>query len=169
MKRTIYLAGPVSSIDEAEYIGHFRKAADEISRRVKAESLDIKVLNPVAYCAGTILKGSPWHVYMRACVSRLALCDGIGLLQGWDKSQGARLEYNLSQELRIPVVYLEAPVDEIALTSLLEAGGYPDVIRYYQARLDFWAERAERGEESAERALFETCHRYLDPYGFEYL
>jgi hypothetical protein len=97
----------------------------------------------------------------------MAYCDGIALLQGWQKSRGAEIDLGLAKTLHIPVVYVEPPVDCCNLSELFIAA--PESLRYYNARLARF--HLEGFEESAadERATAELANRYLDPYGFEYI
>jgi hypothetical protein len=164
----IYLAGPVSGRPEQEYIPHFDRVADEIRRN--AGGLNIVPFNPARWCrdSGPAAKDAPWHLFMRACLPRLADSDGIGLLQGWEKSRGARLEYFISQELKIPVVYLEPPIDDFGLALLHSSGLADELFRYFRRRV-IDNSREQDLDTAIDRAVAETANRYLDPYGFEYL
>jgi hypothetical protein len=167
--KQIYLAGPVSGRPIGEYTNHFDRTAETISERAPKDCPYIGVFNPVRYCAGLREKDAPWHLFMRACLPRLAECDDIGLLQGWEKSRGARLEYFVAGELKIPVVYLEPPVDAFALSLMRSNGHFDELTRYFQTRYSRCIQRGYNGEFSEECAVYETANRYLDPYGFEYL
>jgi hypothetical protein len=165
--KTIYLAGPISGRPSEEYVLHFDDVAGELRRRIAADSLDIAVFNPVGYCDGVVDDGSPWHVYMRACIAQLATCDGIGLLQGWDKSRGALLELNTAIQLNIPVVYIEPPLSAFDLYTFFGNDPVREPYRYYCQRL---RELETINPDTAEdRAIVETVNRYLDPHGFEYI
>jgi hypothetical protein len=162
--KTIYLSGPISRRSEKEYPLHFYKAADDIYRRAALENLEINIFNPVHYCKETVRDGAPWHEYMRRCVSLLAGCDGIALLQGWENSRGARLELNLADALKIPVVYIEPPFD------IDGPDRFPgEVVRYFEARYARCIQKGYNEHFSEDLALHETANRYLDPHGFEYL
>jgi hypothetical protein len=172
--KLIYLAGPVSGRSEKECTLHFYKAADEIHRRIQLEGLDREVdtFNPIPYCKVQVGPDAPWHQYMRHCVSNLAICDGIGLLQGWEDSEGARLELELAGRLKIPVVYIEAPVgtlSDLIRISAHSRPAYVELAQYLNDRLEKWYKDSYNAEDAEERALVETINRYLDPYGFEYL
>jgi hypothetical protein len=107
---------------------------------------------------------APWHKYMRRCIPRLARCDGIALLRGWEASRGALLELDLADRLNIPVVYIEPPLDIDGLSR------FPDELnRYFQNRYIQCIQGGYSEEFAEECALYETANRYLDPYGFEYL
>jgi hypothetical protein len=162
--KTIYLSGPISGRDEKEYTLHFYKVADEIFRRIGLEGLGIDTFNPVPCGKECVGSGAAWHEYMRYSISRLARCDGIALLRGWEASRGARLELDLADKLKIPVVYLEPPVNVEGFSR------FPaELNRYFQARCEQCIARGYNEEFSEECALYETANRYLDPHGFEYL
>ena len=48
-----------------------------------------------------------WNYYMRKAIPQLLECDGIYMLDGWDKSKGAKLERIIALELGIDVFYEE--------------------------------------------------------------
>jgi hypothetical protein len=163
--KTIYLSGPISGRDEKEYTLHFYKAADEIFRRAGIEGLEIKTFNPVPCCKVCVGADASWHEYMRYCVARLAASDGIALLQGWEKSRGARLELELADALKIPVVYIEPPLDIEDDLSRFPA----ELRRYHIARHARCLENGFNDAFAEDCALAETVNRYLDPHGFEYI
>ena len=157
----IYLCGPVSGRKNQDVVTHFFR----IDKRLRdASDTPVRISNPMRFCPQDL--GS-WHKEMKVCIGELVRCDGIALLQGWQKSRGAALELKLAQDLHIPVVYIEPPVDSVYLTELFTAS--PESVRYYNARItQFYNEGTE--ETLAEtRALAELTNRYLDPYGFEYI
>jgi hypothetical protein len=184
----IYLAGPVSGRPEQEYLSHFDRVADEIRRKTKG--MDIAPFNPVRFCRDgrQIPQDAPWHLFLRACIPHLADSDGIGLLQGWEKSRGARMELFVAQELKIPVVYFEPPVDDFSLALFHSNGHIDELYRYFHQRVISNLRQQEgiahmeinpqgafgHGHDphldiATDRAVFETANRYLDPHGFEYL
>ncbi len=124
MKR-IYLCGPVSNRKLHEVVDHFAKV-----EKIIRNSSDKPFLtsNPMRFCPPDI---GCWFKEMRICVGELAKCDGMALLQGWQESAGAALEIKLAQNLRIPIVYVEPPVDSLNLTELFTAA--PETLRYYNA------------------------------------
>jgi len=158
--RQIYLCGPVSGRKRHEAANHFAA----VEKKIRAATSDlVYTSNPMRFCPPDL----GWHEAMRTCVGELVRCGGIALLRGWQKSKGAALELKLAQDLRIPVVYVEPPVDSLDLTELFTAA--PETLRYYNARItQFHYEDTE--ESLAEnRATAELANRYLDPYGFEYI
>jgi hypothetical protein len=161
--KNIYLCGPVTGRPRQEAYGHFSTVEEFILGRAGAGNIQIRALNPMRFCPPEI----DWVGAMKLCVRTLTRCHGIALLQGWQRSKGATLELKLAQDLQIPVVYIEPPVNSLDLDELFTAS--PEALRYYNARLtQFHLEGA--GERIAEdRAVAELSNRYLDPYGFEHI
>jgi hypothetical protein len=48
-----------------------------------------------------------WQEYMREDIKALMDCDGIFMLDGWNRSKGARVEKELAEELEIKQITLE--------------------------------------------------------------
>jgi hypothetical protein len=165
----IYLAGPVSGRPYGEYVQHFDHVADEIRRRTM--DLDITPFNPVRYCSTRVEKGAPWHDFMRVCISHLIECDGVGLLQGWERSRGARLELELAGKLKIPVVYIEPPVDSLHIFTIQgqNNSNSSDILSYHEKCVERFEREGSDNDLANSRAIIETANRYLDPHGFEYI
>ena len=160
--KNIYLCGPVSGRPRQEAVEHF----DTVEKRISAVNdleLEIITLNPMRFCPAVF----NWYQSMRVCVGELASCSGIALLQGWQRSRGAAIEIKLAQDLHIPVVYIEPPVDFIGINELFIAA--PESLRYYNARLAQFHTEGIEEPQAEDRALAELVNRYLDPQGFEYI
>jgi len=67
----------------------------------------------------------------------------------------------------MPVIFVEQPVDYIALNELFIAA--PETLRYYNARLAKFHKEGMEESLAENRAVLELTNRYLDPYGFEYI
>lgn len=89
----IYLAGPMSGIPELNF-PHFH-AVTALLRLQGHE-----VINPAEINADPT-KG--WQECMRADIAQLVTCEGIALLDGWDKSRGAKLEHHIANSLGMGV------------------------------------------------------------------
>ena len=53
-----------------------------------------------------VFSGTPWDDAMRICITKLAWCDAIILLEGWQQSQGARLEAVIARQLGMETLEL---------------------------------------------------------------
>jgi len=156
----VYVCGPVTGRKHQETASHFLAA----EKRIRDDSNKlIEVVNPIRLCK----PDAEWHKAMRICVRWLSMCDGIALLQGWQRSKNATLELKLAQDLRIPVVYVEPPLDYLGLSELFTAA--PETLRYYNARLTRFYDEGTEEALAEKRATAELANRYLDPYGFEYI
>ena len=103
-REKVYLSGPISSVgtDEA------RKAFGEAEARMK--DMGYRTCNPLKmHLCVWLASHFGKHGYM-ACVF-LQLCwiiltaDGMLMLHGWHKSDGARLERALARCLQMPVMF----------------------------------------------------------------
>lgn len=93
-----YIAGPMTGIPEWNHPAFYGKAAE-----LRAQGLD--VINPAEFDEEVGLN-QPWSSYLRRDLVLLAEeCDRIVLLEGWEKSKGARLEHHVSTELGFEIVY----------------------------------------------------------------
>ena len=95
MKKTIYLAGPMSGLPEFNYPA-FNEAAALL--RAKGHTVLNPAENPVPAC-GT------WQGYMRLALAQLVQCECIVLLPGWSESKGALIERWLAQVLGMEVMH----------------------------------------------------------------
>lgn len=101
MKRTIYVAGPMTGLPDFNYPA-FNAAAAKL--RDMGHTVLNPAENPVPVC-GT------WQGYMRMALAQLVQCQCIVLLPGWAESRGALIERKLAQVLQMEVVnFLDDPV-----------------------------------------------------------
>lgn len=63
---------------------------------VRLEKLGFEVANPADK---GIVEGWSWADYLRYDLKILVDCDAIFLLDGWEESEGANLEYHVAQRL----------------------------------------------------------------------
>lgn len=92
MKR-IYLAGPMSGLENLNFPTFHAETA-----RLRALGYD--VVNPAEINPDPLAQ---WRDCMRQDIKQLVDCDGIALLDGWEKSRGASLEHHIAQGLGLPV------------------------------------------------------------------
>lgn len=94
--KKVYIAGPIT--DKDPFIAEL--AFFRMERRLLDSGLN--VYNPAA-----LPDGLPWSAYMQTALA--VLCSGqIGclvMLEGWSRSNGARIERLMARGLGIPVFY----------------------------------------------------------------
>lgn len=93
----IYLSGPMSGCEEHNFPA-FHAAAVELA------SLGWAVINPATNFGGRLDLAR--DVYLRRDIELLLTCQAICMLDGWQKSAGASLEYLLARELGFAVTML---------------------------------------------------------------
>lgn len=92
---TIYLSGPMTGLPQLNFPAFHAEA-----RRLR--SAGWRVVNPAEI---DLPPDSAWTDFMRAdLVDMLLHCDTICMLDGWQKSRGARLEIHIARELEFRVV-----------------------------------------------------------------
>lgn len=95
-KGTIYIAGAISDIDFNK-----AKAAFELAEARLTQHFQY-VINPMNL---NHHHDKSWASYMKVCINHLIKCDYIYMIQGWEKSKGARIELNLAIDLGLEVRY----------------------------------------------------------------
>ena len=161
--KNIYICGPVSDRPLKEVVEHFTRNEQRILDAAEKNKVSVLTYNPMRFC----LPSFDWLTAMRVCVRELSHCHGIALLQGWQQPRGAALELKLAQDLHIPVIYVEQPVDYISLDELFRAA--PETLRYYNTCLTSLHNIGIEESFAENKAILELTNRYLDPYGFEYI
>jgi len=90
----IYLAGPMTGIEELNYPAFNAEAA-------RLRALGYTVVNP----AELDVPGLPYHECLKNSLrAMLQWCETVALLPDWEKSNGARIEVNLARSVQIRVV-----------------------------------------------------------------
>ena len=92
MKPTMLLVGPMTGLPNYNRAA-FLKAQEYF------EAKGFHVINPGE--AAPDLEDTDWHGYMRRSLHNLLGVNHIGLLPGWHKSQGARLEVDVANALNL--------------------------------------------------------------------
>lgn len=106
---TVYLAGPMTGIEEYNYPAFF-KAEDEYYSR------GFKVINPARI--GLIKELYDWRDYWPINEAMLRGCDAIVMLEGWEKSPGAVNEYRWAKENGLQAVAFKTDGVEVWEESL---------------------------------------------------
>lgn len=94
MKR-VYVAGPMTGYPELNFPAFHAAAA-------WLRGLGYHVENPAEINADP---AAAWVDCMRADIARLVTCDRIYLLHGWQKSRGAKVEFDLAVVLGLEVLF----------------------------------------------------------------
>ena len=96
MKFRIFISGPITGTDD--YLDRFEKAEN------KLKTLGYDVVNPAQHCE-KMPKTSTHEEYMAECLPLLEKCDGIYMLHGYHKSEGAKEELSKAVKLGLTVMF----------------------------------------------------------------
>ncbi len=90
-----YISGKITGLTEAEARSNFKRAENYLHK------LGHKTVNPM-----TIVHNhdKSWENFMREDLKAMFDCDTIFMLQGWRKSKGARIEYELARHLKMKII-----------------------------------------------------------------
>ena len=92
----VYISGPITGVDN--YMDNFNKAEEYLT------SLGYDVINPARVDA--VLPKMLYDEYLRIDLYLLAQCEAIYLLDGWNRSDGAKAEMKDALMMGIDI-YLE--------------------------------------------------------------
>ena len=92
----VYISGKISGTDLTYTRKRFSDVAD------KLQALGHEVINPL--CNG-LSETDPWEDHIAKDIINLIDCEGIYMLQGWEDSQGARIEHAIAKEIELKVMY----------------------------------------------------------------
>lgn len=90
----IYLSGAITSD-----IYHSKKF---LAAEVLLGCQGYEVVNPLKLLHDN---DKTWSSYMKEDIQAMMSCDCIYMIKGWERSKGARIEFNLALELGIEVVF----------------------------------------------------------------
>lgn len=93
----VYLSGPMSGLPD-----YNRPAFDKAARMLRQEGKT--VFNPAEVGERSVIMPRAW--YMRRDIEALLKSDELVVLQGWEKSAGARLEIEIAKELELPIIFI---------------------------------------------------------------
>lgn len=99
----LYLAGPMSGLPDLNFPAFHAEAA-------RLRGLGHVVINPAEINADP---SAEWAACMRADIAQLVTCDGIALLEGWQRSRGATLEHHIASAIGMRVI-LAAQAEAVA-------------------------------------------------------
>nr|DAL72517.1 MAG TPA: chromosomal replication initiator protein [Caudoviricetes sp.] len=94
--KKIYISGPISGLPLETVYNNFTNAEVQLLEQ------GYEVVNPFN---NGLPPTATWEEHMRADLKLLLDCDAIYMLEGWEKSRGARIEYALAVDLKMDVQY----------------------------------------------------------------
>lgn len=100
-KKTVYISGQITGLDEGEYKALFNKAEDVLRQ------FGYEPVNPATLDETENTKNWSWHDYMKRDIKLICDCDYIYLLPNWRKSKGATFEYMIADALNIPCLNIQ--------------------------------------------------------------
>jgi hypothetical protein len=92
----IYIAGPMTGLPHKNYPAFHAEAA-------WLRAMGHEVVSPAEIWP--LDAQGEWHDFMRKDLSALLTCDGIHLLKGWEKSDGATFELYVATKVCMAVSY----------------------------------------------------------------
>jgi len=95
MKHIIYISGPMTGIEEHNY-----PAFNALAGQLRAAGFE--VINPADNFGGD--DSRPRADYMRLDVAHVLAATEVMVMDGWERSRGARMEVAIARELGLPVV-----------------------------------------------------------------
>lgn len=95
-KAKIYIAGRVTGLKPEQYEPMFATVKKEL------EAAGHEVINPLTDIPHEDVNN--WGLTIIECLPYVAQCDCIALLPGWEKSNGAQIEYHFARGLRLQVL-----------------------------------------------------------------
>lgn len=98
--RRVYISGPVSGRPLEEALAAFNAAES------KLRAAGWAAVNPVRLSNELLGGGKAWEDYMAYDLELLESCGAIAFLEGWQGSQGARLEAAVARRLGLEEVAL---------------------------------------------------------------
>lgn len=97
-RKVVFISGPMTGLPD------FNRAAFNAEAELLA-ALGFIVLNPAVFPDG-LEHGQ----YMAMCLPMLEQADTIMLLEGWENSKGAVIEFNHARTLQLPMMYQSSGV-----------------------------------------------------------
>ena len=98
----IYISGKISGTDLTETRKRFAAVAKAMKR------LGVEPVNPLE---NGLSEHDTWKAHMLKDIADLLQCKAIYMLQGWEESKGARIEYYIATEIGMHIMYeVEQPM-----------------------------------------------------------
>ena len=95
--KKVYISGPITGTKD--YLERFER----IETALGLVHQGVEVINPAKVNAN-LPESTTWEEYMRISLCMLGMCDGIYMMEGWQQSRGATLEYAYAKGMGITVL-----------------------------------------------------------------
>lgn len=95
--KKVYISGPITGTKD--YPERFERVENELPLIHQG----VEVINPAKVNAN-LPESTTWEEYMRMSLCMLSMCDGIYMMEGWQQSRGANLEYAYAKGMGITVL-----------------------------------------------------------------
>ena len=95
--KKVYISGPITGTKD--YLEKF----EDIETALVLVHQGVEVINPAKVNAN-LPESTTWEEYMRMSLCMLSMCDGIYMMEGWQQSRGANLEYAYAKGMGIMVL-----------------------------------------------------------------
>lgn len=95
--KKVYISGPITGTKD--YLEKFK----DIETVLVLVHQGVEVINPAKVNAN-LPESTTWEEYMRMSLCMLSMCDGIYMMEGWQQSRGANLEYAYAKGMGITVL-----------------------------------------------------------------
>lgn len=90
----IYISGPISGMPDLN-----REAFANAATYLRARGNDVVSPHEIISHERAEREAWEWADYMREDIKALMTCDAIYMLDGWERSKGARIEHMLARQL----------------------------------------------------------------------
>ena len=97
-KAKIYIAGRVTGLKPEQYEPMFATVKKEL------ELAGHEVINPLTDIPHEDVNN--WALTIMECLPYVAQCDCIAMLPGWEKSEGAQIEYHFARGNKLQVLHV---------------------------------------------------------------
>jgi hypothetical protein len=100
--QTIYIAGPITGKPDGNRKA-FARAEQDLTL------MGYRAVNP--HKLDHSRAGGHWHLNRRVCIAAMMTCDAIVLLEGWEESDGAKMEIKLATSLAMPWAFMDSKLE----------------------------------------------------------
>lgn len=107
----VYISGPISNLPFKTAEANFERAEIEaLNVFCKFTNKEIEVINPMKLDHEAMFREIStgvvaWEECMVVDINELFKCDAIYMLNDWENSKGARIEFLIAKEMKLPMLF----------------------------------------------------------------